>query len=236
MLTLISFPPTLGEPSNSPFCVKAMILLEMSGLDWQPRFVPMPEGPYGKLPVLETPQGVVPDSALIQKWLETQGADFFPGFDTAARGMALAVMRMAEDSLRWQVAHDRWLDARVWPQFFPEVFKGMPEGLEAKVQEGQRQGMTWHGVARYSEEDRCTLAEMDLDALIAVLGEGPWLFGAKPTAADASVLPVLSMIDRLPGETALRRALRARQPLMDYVARGREALYAPLNDRLYVSG
>ncbi|WP_353473318.1 glutathione S-transferase family protein [Salipiger sp. H15] len=236
MLTLISFPPALGEPSNSPFCVKAMLLLQMSGEDWEPRFVPMPEGPYGKLPVLETPQGTVPDSALIQRWLEARGADFFPGFDAAARGMAQAVMRMAEDSLRPHMAHDRWLDARVWPRFFPEVFRGMPEGLEAKVQEGQRQGMTWLGIARYSEEDRCALASMDMDALVAVLGEGPWLFGARPTAADASVLPVLSMIDRLPGDTALRRALRARQPLMDYVARGREALYAPLNARLYVSG
>lgn len=236
MLTLISLPPALGEPSNSPFCVKAMILLEMSGLDWQPRFLRIPEGPYGKLPVLETPQGAVPDSALIQTWLEAQGADVFPGFDGAARGMAHAVMRLAEDSLRLQLVHDRWLDARVWPQFFPHVFKDMPDGLEAKVQESQRQGMTWQGIARYSEEDRCTLAEMDLDALVSVLGEGPWLFGARPSAADASVLPVLSMVDRLPGETALRRALRARQSLMDYVARGRETLYAPLNDRIYVSG
>lgn len=31
MLNLITFPATFGEPSSSPFCVKAMILLQMSG-------------------------------------------------------------------------------------------------------------------------------------------------------------------------------------------------------------
>lgn len=66
MLSLISYNPAFGQPSGSPFCTKALCLLEMSGVDWKIDFDNDPrKTPMGKLPVLRDGSKIVPDSAYI---------------------------------------------------------------------------------------------------------------------------------------------------------------------------
>ena len=81
-----------------------------------------------------------------------------------------------------------------------------------------------HGL-EWAIEDGTVVTAADLDVLQQRLGDGPWLFGRRPTAADAAVVPVLSALDKLPGDTPARQGLRARDSLMAYVARGRAQLY-----------
>ncbi len=53
MLKLMTYKPAFGEPSASPFCTKAICLLNMSGLDWKPEYTSDPrKAPMAKLPVL----------------------------------------------------------------------------------------------------------------------------------------------------------------------------------------
>ncbi|MBY6159787.1 glutathione S-transferase family protein [Mameliella alba] len=233
MLKLMSFPPGMQEPSLSPFCVKAMILLNMAGQSWAPDWQADPrKAPLRKLPALRTPEGIVPDSGLILRWLTGQGADLFPGLGLEERVQAHMLMRMVEDSLRHGLTHDRWARDDCWATMKFAFFASVPAPFRVVVSDIMRrqvvQGLKTQGIARFSEADRLTLLGADLDALTVQLGEGEWLFGDRPTAADATTLPVLSMIDRLPVQTGLRANLRARGNLMDYVARGRARLYAGL--------
>ena len=71
--------------------------------------------------------------------------------------------------------------------------------------------------------------------LEGVLGDGDWLFGARPSAADCAAVPFLSMMNAHPVDTPLRRALRSRGRLMDYVARGRSQLYPEVSSSLSVA-
>ncbi|WGW05137.1 glutathione S-transferase family protein [Tropicibacter oceani] len=234
MLSLITFPPGFDEPSLSPFCVKAMILLKMSGQDWRPEWASHPKaGPLGKLPALRTPDGVIPDSALIQEWLTGQGADLFPGMDRQQRAQAHALMRMVEDSLHHGLIHDRWARDDAWSLVKPVYFAAMPAPVRAVVpnmlRKGVVKGLHRQGFARYSEAQRLTFMQADLDALSVQLGDQPYLFGDQPCAADASALPFLSMLAGLPCDTPLRAAVRANDRLMEYVARGRAALYPKLS-------
>ena len=236
MLTLHTFGPGLGEPSLSPFCLKAMILLDMAGLEWAPSWETMPGGPYDKLPWIATPEGVVGDSNLLIDWLERRGAPILPGFDPAARAMARATIRMVEENLRHCLTHDRWLNDACWEVTRPVFFAAMPGPVRAVLpghfRKKMRKGLLAQGMARFSEADRLAYARADFDALEALLGDGRWLFGAAPSAADASAVPMLSMIDTLPADTALRRALRARPLLMEYIARGRGRLYPQVSASL----
>lgn len=109
MLTLLTFPGSFGQPSHSPYCVKAMCLLEMAGVQWQPEYLDNPSKmPMGKLPVLRDGEKLIPDSAHIQAHLEQAGADFYPGLTTQERAQAHAFVRLAEDSLSVHLVYGRW--------------------------------------------------------------------------------------------------------------------------------
>ena len=233
MLTLLTFPASLGEPSLSPFCTKAMCLLQMAGLDWKPELTfDLAAMPLGKLPVLKTDDGLIPDSNLMADWLEAQGVDLYPGRDAEGRAKAHLALRLAEEHLRLRLVHDRWVDEAGWQAFMPIVFAEVPEGKREAVAQGARDavraGLHWQGIARFSDADRQAYLAADLTALSALVGGHTFLFGETPCLADASVLAILSGIDHLPADTRLRRALRADGRLMDYIERGRAALYTPL--------
>lgn len=233
MITLHSFPGALGEPSMSGFCTKAMILLEMSGKDWTVKFtVDSKVSPFGKLPLLETPEGRVADSNLLIGWLETRGADLFPGLSSVEKAQAHAVIRMAEENLRYGMMYDRWVDPEGWAAFMPVVFGDMPAPLRliipGKIRKGIVKGLQWQGLGRFGAAERMAYFEADLAALTDLLWSRDWLMGDKPTAADAAVLPILSGIEHAAHDTPLTLAVRRNKTLMRYVEQGRAQLYAPL--------
>ena len=232
MLTLLTFPGSFGLPSHSPFCVKAMALLQLSGQDWQPKYVGNPgKMPLGRLPVLKTADRLIPDSAHIQAWLESQGADLNAGLGPRDLAASHALIRMTEENLRCGLVHDRWLRDDCWPTvraaFFAEL-PGLLRGpISAMVRGKVRRAMQAHGIAQFSEADRLDRLARDIDAIRVTLGDAPFLFADRPTAADCAVAPILDMIRTLPADTGLRRLVVGSAPLMAYIERARPALYAP---------
>lgn len=233
MINLITFPATFGEPSSSPFCVKAMILLQMSGQKWQREDIGNPSGmPHGKLPVLRNGTTLIPDSEFIQAWLTEQGEDFFAGCSPTHRATGHAVIRMVEESLRLALVHDRWLDARNWGHVWPVFFSGVPGPIRkliaSRARKSVRANLLGNGFARLSVAERLNKANSDLDALGNILEGDGYMLGKAPTAVDAAILPVLSMIDRLPVPTELTDLLRSKVWVEPYLQRGRDRLYTGL--------
>lgn len=233
MLKLITFPASFGEPSHSPFCAKAMVLLQMSGQTWEREDVSNPSPmPHGKLPVLRTGSSLVPDSEFIQDWLTNQGADFYPNYTDQQKAVGHSLARMVEESLRLMLVHDRWLDERCWPHIWPIFFAEVPRPIRKliarKARKSVKDGLLSNGLARMSTEQRLNKAANDLYALGRTIGANDFILGDTPTGVDASVLPVLSMIDRLPFETELTQLLRRQEWVESYLQRGRAALYLDL--------
>lgn len=229
-MQLIMFPGDAALPSLSPFCTKAICLLEMAGADWQPELTTdVSTMPLGKLPVLRVGDQLISDSANIEAFLTAQGAVFYPGLSQTELGRAHALTRVVEDSLVLGMAHDRWLDDRVWPHTRDMLFADVPpelrEEISAQARDAVRAGLTGHGIARFSPQDRQARFDKDLAAIETELGEKPFLFGAHPTGADAAVVPTLDMIMREPITTDLKAALTAKPALTAYVGRARAALY-----------
>lgn len=230
MIALLTFPASFGAPSHSPYCVKAMCLLQMSGEAWSPEYLARPAGmPYGKLPVIRHDDALLPDSGNLQRFLEARGADFHPGLSTVQKAQARAFQRLAEENLGLGLVCERWLNDACWEKvrdvFFADVPEAQRGAVTDEIRAQVRQGLTGHGIARMSESDRLALYDEDLSAIEAMLWEGPFLFGDAPTAADASVVPFLDMLSTLPVETALGAKVTGNARLMAYVAAGRGAMY-----------
>ncbi|WP_397541705.1 Tom37 metaxin N-terminal-like domain-containing protein [Roseovarius salis] len=230
MLTLLTFPGHGRFPSLSPFCLKAMCLLEMSGQVWVPSYVSDPSKmPCGRLPVLRTSEALIPDSDAIQAWLQTRGAGFDAGLDRAETAHAHALVTMAEEGLRHGLAHDRWLRADCWPATRKAFFGALPAPVRGPVAAHARRQirrmLELQGTALFSESARLGRMGRDLDAVRATLGEKPYLFGDGPGTADAAIVPVLDMIRDLPCETGLREMVRGDANLVAWIDRTAAAVY-----------
>ena len=230
MLTLLTFPGSFNAPSHSPYCVKAMCLLQMSGFDWQPKYLHDPRKmPLSRLPVLRDAAQLIPDSAHIQTHLERKGVDFDTGLSTEQKAHSHALIQMCETGLYNILVHDRWLIDESWTHTRAAFFSGIPflirGPLTRKLRKSVRNKMIAQGTAQFSEEERLARMTRDLDALSVQLVDQPFLFGTHPTAADAAIAPVLDMILNLPVATGARELLKGWDGLPEYVARLRAAAY-----------
>ncbi|WP_456386358.1 glutathione S-transferase family protein [Profundibacter sp.] len=229
MLNLLTFPTHFGEPGGSPFAVKAICLLNMSGQDWKNSQADVRKMPKAKLPVLKVGERLIPDSENIRAYLEQQGADFDKGLSDAQRATSRAFIRMAEEHLYFHLVADRWLRDDMWPitrdTFFGMIPKVMRGIITGKIRKSLRAGLHTQGIERFTEIERAERVAKDLEAIKLQLGDKPYLFGDAPTAADASVCPMLSSLASIPLPTEVSNLVKSDDRLTGYITRMRAALY-----------
>lgn len=128
MMILDTFGPAFGLPDASPFCIKTMCLLTLSGVPWQCRGgVDSRKAPYGKLPVLHDGELSMPDSDSIRYYLESvSGTDFDVSLNKGERHLAQALIRMVEEHLNFCLVYDRWVVEENWRALRVNFFADMP--------------------------------------------------------------------------------------------------------------
>lgn len=224
MIDLLTYPPAFGLASSSPFCIKAAYLLNLSGQQWAPVETLDPRKmPHGKLPVIRTEGRMIADSDNIRAYLEENGADFDKHLSDLDRANARAFIRMAEEHLYFHLVMERWADDQVWPMVRDTYFSEMPAGVRhliaGIIRKGLLKGLYHQGLGRLSADQRLARIEPDIDAITTRLWQGEFLFGDRPSAADASVAPMLSAIMVTPGGTRLKERLVKNEVLTSYVSR-----------------
>ena len=229
MLTLLTYPSAFGLFSASPFCVKTALMLQKSGQTWQRSDILDPRKmPHQKLPVLRTPERLVPDSDLIRDWLEQQGADFDAGLSDVEKAQSRALIRMAEEHLYFHIVLDRWGNDEVWPILREMFFNGIPALIRKPASNAIRKsvlkGINAQGIGRFALNERLDRVERDLEAISAYLWQSPFLLGDQPTAADMSVGPMLAAMRATPVETPLTRRIKEDNLLNTYVDRMEQAV------------
>ncbi len=231
MLKLITYHPAFGEPTATPFGVKAMCMLEISGQKWQVEFANDPrKGPKSKLPVLIDADEVIADSDVIRTHLETKYAlDFDAGLSLEQRATSRAVMRMVEEHLYFAVVCNRWLNDENWvgvkEKFFNEIPWIINGFVTGKIRKAVRQSVYAQGMGRHSVEEQFTRVNYDIGAIQALLGDKAFLFGDTPTAADMIVVPMLRGIAASVAKTRLRERVLEDEDLMAYLDRGAHTMY-----------
>jgi glutathione S-transferase len=228
MITLITYPAAFGLPAASPFCLKAMMLLQMSGHPWEPEFSNDPRKmPYAKLPAVRHDGTLIADSDNIRATLETLGIDFDAGLSPKDRAHSRALIRMAEEHIYFHIVLDRWGNDATWPIVRDQYFSAIPALLRKpitnRIRKSVNAGMITQGLGRFSPVDRLARLNPDL-AAIATLLDAPFLFGDTPTAADASVAAMLATARATPTNTALAQRIASDPILSPYIDRALAAM------------
>ncbi|MCA0908304.1 glutathione S-transferase family protein [Ruegeria marisrubri] len=229
MLTLLTYPSAFGLFSASPFCVKTALMLQHSGQVWQRSDMLDPRRmPHQKLPVLRTPERLIPDSDLIRDWLEQKGAAFDQGLSDVEKAQSRALVRMAEEHLYFHIVLDRWGNDEVWPILRETFFTGIPALIRKPVSNAIRKsvlkGITSQGIGRFSLPERLDRVERDLEAISAHLWQSRFLLADQPTSADMSVGPMLAAMRATPADTPLTRRIKQDNLLNSYVDRMEQAI------------
>ncbi len=240
MITLITYAPAFGQTAASPFCVKAIWLLNMSGLEWQREDSMDPrQMPKQKLPVIRLGSDLIHDSDNIRAYLEQQGADFDADLSDMEKATSRAFIRMAEEHLYFHCVLQRWGEDTIWPIVRDQYFSAIPKILRGlvtnKIRKTCLQGLYSQGLGRLTPEERLQKIEPDLQAITTRLWHGKFLFGDLPTAADASIAPMLAGMRATPGKTLLKTRIAEDEILCRYIDRAEDAMSAPRTNAASVS-
>ena len=98
---------------------------------------------------------------------------------------------MCEEHLIFALLHLRWADRANFRKGIARLFTIVPLPLRpfarALMRRRTVRRVVTQGMGEHSKEEITTLAVRDIDALATLLGDKPFLMGAKPCGADATV-------------------------------------------------
>ncbi len=230
MTVLYGWGPMFDAPSPSPFVIKCDMQLQMLGVRFTRAIADLEAVPKHKAPYVEDEGRIIEDSTFIRLYFEQKlGDDLDEGLTLAERGAAWGLERLLEDRLTMIMAHERWLvDANFNKgprQFFMSVPEPAHTALCKDVREQLHTMMVRHGIGRHTREERLMLAERDISAVAAVLGDKAYLFGDTPKAVDASAFGVLRSCATPFFDTPLSGLVREHANLAAYLDRVEERYF-----------
>jgi glutathione S-transferase len=226
MITLHTFGPAFGQPDPSPFVMKAMLLLKLSGQNYDTQTFAGGSniGPKGKRPFIVDEGEIIADSTFIRFHLEKKyGVDLDAHLTSAQKAVTWAVEKMCEEHLYFAAVYFRWMKDENFEKgpatFFNKVPAIIRPLVRTMVRRKTRQALYAQGMGRHTEEEIAELAARDIDALAYILGHADWFGGALPCAADASAGAIVLACMCEHFDTPLMARVKAHHNLVDYVAR-----------------
>ena len=217
MIALYGFGAMFGLPDGSPFVIKTELQLKLAGIAYEKARASPRDAPKGKLPFIRDGEQVVGDSTLIRRHIEeTRGIDLEAGLDQKERAAAWAIERLLEDHLYWAMLALRWGDDANFAKGPSQFFAGLAEPARQERRARFRETIRAQGIGRHAPNEIAAFGERSLAALSALLGDRPYLFGATPSAADATLYAFFASTAAPFFEGSLARAARAKANLMDH--------------------
>lgn len=232
MIKLFQFPPALGLPNASPFCMKVETYLRMAALPFEcPRGADLRKAPKGKFPYIEDRGRIIADSSFIIDYLKSTYGDLLDGWlDPGQRSVALAFQRLLEENTYWAVLYTRWVEAAGWRLTKSAFFDPLGVPLKWIVAPVARRAMCrelhGHGMGRHSREEIYSIGKRDIAAVAVYLGDKPFFMGAQPSTIDATVYAFVANVIMTPLEHELRYHATQYSNLVEYCARMKGAYFA----------
>jgi glutathione S-transferase len=224
MLKLHVFGPYFELPDGSPFCIKALILMKMSGLPFAEERMAFNKAPKGKAPYLTDGDKVIADSHFLMGHLEiNHGANFTGGYGPTDLAKGWAIARMLEEHFYFLSMGIRWLHDGNFYKGPYQFFAGAPAPIRpliARIVRGKiRKTQHLQGLGRHSLDERTALAKGDIDAVEAILADNTYVLGPKASGVDASVCGFLWAASTPYFDSPIGDYIRSRPQLVHYLKR-----------------
>ena len=224
MLQLHTFGPHFNMPDGSPFCIKALLLMKLSGLPFETVQMSFKKAPKGKAPYLFDDGETIADSHFIMQHLETKhGIDFSGGYSAEKRAVGWAAARMMEEHMYFLNGYERWMvDENFWKgpiQFFKDVPAPIRPLIARIVRKKVGKTHQAQGLGRHTDEERLELAKGNLIAVEALLGNHHYILGDKVSGADASVFSFIWTASTPYFKSRIADYVRTRPAIEDYLKR-----------------
>ncbi|MCB1306969.1 MAG: glutathione S-transferase family protein [Leptospiraceae bacterium] len=227
MIKLYVYPPAMGFPSPSPFCMKLMVWFKLTGLHHTVEYTSMPlSAPKKKLPYIDHDGDIIGDSSLIIEYLckrFPEAAALDRSLKPEQRATGLAFQRLIEEHLYWSLVYSRWAVDENWEQTRADFFGQMPPVVNRVVPViARRQALAQldgHGMGRHSMEEIYNMALADIQSISDFLGRNSFFLGSKPTGIDATVYAFLAQAAMAPIESPMKTAINADKRLVAYIER-----------------
>lgn len=226
MIELHTFEDCLpGTPDPSAFVVKLQTAFRLAGVGHTRVEENNPAvGPKGKIPFIVDGDHRMGDTTLILEHLkETRGIDLDRHLSPLQKAQSHALQRMMEERLYWVMTYSRWIEpanAHIEREIF---FGGLPwiiRGLVAGMAHRQVvKNLHAHGLGRHSREEIYAFGIADVQAIAETLGDQDFLFGGKPSLADATAFGMLVNILGPDISSPLKDAAASDPRLVAYTAR-----------------
>jgi glutathione S-transferase len=230
MITLYAGAPMFGLPDASPFVVKTMLLLKMAGIPYQTKPTSFSKAPKGKMPYIETPDGLLGDSHFIKRHLETNhGADFSGGYSETEHAKGWTIARMLEEHLYFANVHTRWVpdsNFNIGPAHFfddvPRLLRGFVRGM---IRRKVKKMLKAQGLGRHTDDEILTLAKGDIDSVERLLGNKNYILGDRMSEYDATVFAFLLSAGCSHFDSRIGDDIRARPRVKAYLERIRSSFF-----------
>ncbi|MFA5982573.1 MAG: glutathione S-transferase C-terminal domain-containing protein [Methylococcaceae bacterium] len=204
MITVYKFGALEGVCDASPFCVKVEAYLRMAGLTYESQAGPeyVMKSPKHKLPYIEDNGLVVADSSAILNYLKDTYGDSVDGhLSDVDKAIAIAFIRLIEESLYWVLVHARWclsynstmLQHNIFSQpYFARIPSPLRAILIVKIKRDIKNQLYLQGTGRHTDAEITELGDQNLLALANFLRDKPFFLGAQPSSLDAVAYGMLA--------------------------------------------
>jgi glutathione S-transferase len=230
MITLHTSGSYFGLPDPSPFVVKAMMLLKMSGVPFECKPMSFREAPKSKVPYIRDGDLLLGDSHFIARHLEAKhGVDFTGGYSQADLAKGWTISRMLEEHLYFLIVHDRWANDANFDKGPRQFFKMAPAPIRpfvTRIIRGKvRKMLHAQGIGRHTDAERMKLAKGDVSAVDTLLGQSAYMLGNRISEVDAVAFAFLSSAACKHFDSRFAEEIRSRPALMAYLNRLRQEYF-----------
>ncbi len=229
-LKVFTFAPAWGLQSAGPFALKLLKWLELAGMPYKQVVEQLHQkGPKGKNPWIELDGKRIADTEIIIDLLARRsGFDIDAGLTPLQRGTSHAVRRMVEEHfhmvLEWELfVHPAGIEGGAKPMAAATVPAPLAGIATTYITGHFGRQLHARGLARHTPEIIAAKARADLDAIEALIGDGPFLVGDRLCMADVSIYGLLMPLAVWPMKTPAAESIKSRPALMAYLNRVHKA-------------
>ncbi len=230
-IDVYTFGPAWGipVPTASPFGVKLITWLRMHEVAHEIHIENNPgKGPKGKVPWAVVDGEPIADSQLVIEAIAARRGIGEPALSPRELAIANATRLMIEEHFHQVWEHELFIHDGGWKRGY-EFFDQLPRGVRVLVRNvarsALRKQLKARGVGRHSHAQIVHMGKVALDAVDALVGDGPFFFGDTPSDIDATVFGFMSLIHWTPAESPVWDHFRDHTRLGAYCQRVRDRYY-----------